>query len=135
MNHWGWFTIPIFIQLCHIVHIIFWGYSSHSNNIFKLQKRIIRIITNSRTRDSYRDLCKKLNISPFFSIYISLLISVIDNITLFKTNSELYEINTRNKNNFHPSQPRLSIYRNVVYYMGIKAFNHLPSYVKKLSRG
>jgi hypothetical protein len=37
------------------------------------------------------------------------------------------------KNNFHPSQPRLSIYRNGVYYMGIKAFNHLPSYLKKLS--
>jgi hypothetical protein len=65
---------------------------------------------------------------PFYSQYIfSLLIFVIDNISLFKTNFELYEINTRNKNNFHPSQPRLSIYRNGVYYMGIKAFNHLPS--------
>jgi hypothetical protein len=37
------------------------------------------------------------------------------------------------KNNFHLSQSRLSIYRNGVYYMGIKAFNHLPSYIKELS--
>jgi hypothetical protein len=72
---------------------------------------------------------------PFYSQYtFSLLIFVIDNISLFETNSELYEINTRNKNKFLPSQPRLSIYRNRVYYTSIKAFNHLPSYIKKLSR-
>jgi biopolymer transport protein ExbD len=95
---------------------------------------ITRIMTLSRNRDSCRDLFKKLNILPFYSQYIfSLLIFVIDNISLFKTNSELYETNTRNKSNFHPSQPRLSIHRNGVYYMGIKAFNHLPSYIKKLS--
>jgi hypothetical protein len=41
-------------------------------------------------------------------------------------------INARNKNNFHLSQPRLSIYRNGIYYMDIKAFNHLPSYIKEL---
>jgi hypothetical protein len=114
--------------------IIFWGTSSHNNNVFKLQKWIIRIITNSRNRDSCRDLFKKLNILPFYSQYIfSLLIFVIDNISLFKSNSELYEINTRNKNNVHPSRLRLSIYGNGVYYMGIKAFNHQPSYIKKLS--
>jgi hypothetical protein len=32
--------------------IIFWRNSPHSDNIFKLQKRAIRIITNSRNRDS-----------------------------------------------------------------------------------
>jgi hypothetical protein len=88
--------------------IIFWGNSSYSDNIFKLQKRVIKIITNSRTRDSCKGLFKKLDILPFYSQYIfSLLIFVIDNTSLFKTNSELYDINTRNKNNFHLSQPRL----------------------------
>jgi hypothetical protein len=81
-----------------------------------------------------KDLLKKLDILPFYSQYIfSLLIFVIDNTSLLKTNSELYDINTRNKNNFCLSQPRLLVYRNYVYYMGIKAFNHLPSYVKELS--
>jgi hypothetical protein len=92
------------------------------------------MITNSRNMDSCKDLFKKLDILPIYSQYIfSLLIFVIDNTSLFKTYSELYDINTRNKNNFHLSQPRLSIYRNGVYYMGIKAFNHLPSYIKELS--
>jgi hypothetical protein len=70
----------------------------------------------------------KLDILPFYSQYLfSLLISVIDNISQFKTNLELHDINTTNINNFHLSQPRLTIYRNGVYYMGIKAFNHLPT--------
>ena len=36
--------------------IIFWGNSHHSNNIFKIQKGIIRIITNTGSRDSFRQL-------------------------------------------------------------------------------
>jgi hypothetical protein len=36
--------------------IIFWGSSSVSNNIFKLQKRTIRIIANKGKRDSCRQL-------------------------------------------------------------------------------
>jgi hypothetical protein len=44
--------------------LIFWGSSSHSKIIFKLQKRIIRILTNSNCRSSCRDLFKTLNILP-----------------------------------------------------------------------
>jgi hypothetical protein len=88
--------------------IIFLGNSPHSNNIFKLQKRVVRIITNSRNRDSCRELFRELEILPFYSQYIfSLLIFVIDNISLFKTNSELY-INTRGKNNFYLLQPTIT---------------------------
>jgi hypothetical protein len=80
--------------------IIFWGNSAHSINIFKLQKRILRIITNSGNRVSCRHLFRKLDILPFYSQYLlSLFIFVIDNISLFKINSELYEINPRNINN------------------------------------
>jgi hypothetical protein len=94
--------------------IIFWGNSSHSNNIFKLQKKDYK----NYHKLQKLDLFKKLNILQFYSQYIfSLLIFVIDNISLFKTNSELYEINTRNKNNFHPSQPRLSIYRKYLIFV------------------
>jgi hypothetical protein len=55
----------IYVSYFHAVMsygIIFWGNSSHSGNIFKLQKRVIRIITNSRSRDSCRELFKKLDI-------------------------------------------------------------------------
>jgi hypothetical protein len=113
--------------------IIFWGNSSHSGNIFKLQTRVIRITTNSRSRESCRDLFKKLDILPLYSQYIYSLLNVVtDNIGLFKTNTELYNINTRSKNNLHLPQPRLSTYQKGIYYIGIKTFNHLPSYMKNL---
>ena len=45
--------------------IIFWGNSPHSNNIFKLQKREIRIIMNVDNRVSCRELFRKFNILPY----------------------------------------------------------------------
>jgi len=44
--------------------IIFWGNSSHSEEIFKIQKRIVRIIMNSSKHASCGQLFKELNILP-----------------------------------------------------------------------
>jgi hypothetical protein len=58
--------------------IIFWGNSPYSNNIFKLQKRAIRIIMNAGNKESCRELFKKLNILLLLSQYIlSLLLFVV----------------------------------------------------------
>jgi hypothetical protein len=48
--------------------IIFWGNQPYSE-IFKIQKRAIRIITNSRMRDSCRELFQRLEILPLYSQY------------------------------------------------------------------
>jgi len=53
--------------------LIFWGNSSFSNSISKIQKRILRIIMGTGTRDSYRELFEILNIVPLQSQYILLL--------------------------------------------------------------
>ena len=64
--------------------IIFWGNSSYSPHIFRLQKKAVRIITGSRPRDSCRELFKHLRILPLQSHYIlSLLIFVVDNKNFF----------------------------------------------------
>ena len=82
--------------------IIFWGNSSHSIHVFRLQKRVIRIITGSRLRDSCRQLFKKLGILPLISQYIlSLLLFIVKNKALFQLNSEVHSINTRYKSNLH----------------------------------
>jgi len=47
--------------------IIFWGNQPYSDKIFKIQKRVIRIITSSRRRDSCRKLFKNLGILPLYS--------------------------------------------------------------------
>ena len=48
-----------YVQLIITYGIIFGGNSPHSTDIFKIQKRIIQIMTKSRSRDSCRQLFKK----------------------------------------------------------------------------
>jgi hypothetical protein len=85
--------------------IIFWDNSPHSIHIFRLQKRIIRIITDSRSRDSCRELLKELKIlppPPPQSWYIFfLLLFMAKKREQFKSNSEIHGISTRHNNNFH----------------------------------
>jgi hypothetical protein len=62
--------------------IILWSDSSCANKVFILQKKKdIRIITNSRSRESCRDILKKLEIMTIYDqyIYIYILISLIHN--------------------------------------------------------
>ena len=66
--------------------IIFWGnsHAHHTNSIFKIQKRIIRIVSNSGRHDTCRQLFKHLQILSLPSQYIfSLLIFVIKNRDFF----------------------------------------------------
>ena len=76
--------------------IMFWGNSSHSEEIFKIQKKIIRIIMNSSKNASCRQLFKELNTLPIQSQYIfSILLFVIENKEQFLFNSQVHKINTR----------------------------------------
>jgi hypothetical protein len=114
--------------------IIFWGNQSHSEKIFKIQKRVIRIITNSRVRDSCRKRFKKLEILPLHSQYIfSLLIFVTNNKHLFTTNYQIHNIHTRLKTNLHLPIANLTKFQKRVYYSGIKIFNNLPHNIKELA--
>jgi len=89
--------------------IIFLGNQPYSDKIFKIQKRVIRIITGSRTRDSCKELLKKLEILPLYSQYIySISIFVIKNKHLFYTNNQIHSIHTRFKTNLHPPTANLT---------------------------
>jgi hypothetical protein len=60
--------------------IIFWGNSSCSEDIFKIRKRIVRLIMNSGKKASCRQLFRELNILPVQSRYIlSILLFVAKN--------------------------------------------------------
>jgi hypothetical protein len=114
--------------------IIFWGNQPHSEKIFKIQKRVIRIITNSRMRDSCRELFKRLEILPLYSQYIfSPSIFVIKNKHLFSTNNQIHSAHTRFKMNLHPPIANLIRFQKGVYYSGIKIFNNLPHDIKDLA--
>jgi hypothetical protein len=114
--------------------IIFWGNSLYSNNIFRLQKRITRIIMGVNSIHSCRQLFKILQILPLHSQYtLSLVLSVINNKNQFMVSSEVHSINTRSSSNLFQPLSHLTIYQKDRYYVGIMVFNSLPSQINDLS--
>jgi len=114
--------------------IIFWVNQPYSEKIFKIQKRVMRIITNSRMRDSYRELFQRLEILPLYSQYIfSPSIFVIKNKHLYNTDNQIQSVHTKFKTNLHPPIANLTKFQKGVYYSGIKIFNNLPHGIKELA--
>jgi len=111
--------------------IIFWGNSSHSEEMFKVQKKIIRIIMNLSKNASSRQTFRELNILPFPSQYIiSVLLFLTKNEDQFMTNSQMHKITTQQCFELYLSAANLTIYQKGVYYQGIKIYNHLRKAIK-----
>ena len=97
--------IMIYHFLFHAVMtygIIFWGNSSHSIQVFRIQKKAMRIIMERGNRESCRHVFKELNILPLMSQYIlSLLTFVSNNREQYFANSEIHDINPRHTSSLH----------------------------------
>jgi hypothetical protein len=127
--------IIYFSYVCSVMSygIIFWGNSHHSNSIFKIQKRIIRIITNAGSHDSCCQLFRQLQILSLPSRYIfSLLVFVNKNRDLFQSNYEIHYLNTRFDYNLRLPSTNLTLVQKGVLYSGRKIYNQLPSNIKVL---
>ena len=111
--------------------IIFWRNSNFCNNVFKIQKRIIRIITNKSKRDSCWQLFKQLQILKLPSQYMfSLFVYVAKHRDLFLSNSDIHNINTRYNDNLHLPTTNLTLVQRGVLYSGSKIYNNLPPHIK-----
>jgi len=76
--------------------------SSHITSIFKIQKRINILITGCSNRVSCCEVLKNLVVLPLHSQYIfSLLLFVVKNRELFRSNSDVRNINTRYHSDLH----------------------------------
>jgi hypothetical protein len=50
--------------------ILFWGGDSQSTKVYKLQKKVVRLICNVKRKTSCRELFTTLNILPVLCVYI-----------------------------------------------------------------
>jgi hypothetical protein len=113
---------------------MFWGNSSHAKRVFKLQKRVIRLIKCCGYRDSCREHFRDMNILPLSSQYIySLMMFVIKSREIFDTNRDCYEIDTRQNMNIHVYQVKLAKYGNGVCHMAVRIYNGLSTKLKIIS--
>jgi hypothetical protein len=96
--------------------LLFWEHSSDSIKIFRLQKKIIRIVMGSRSSDSCRKLFFNLEILPLPSQYIlSLLLCMIRNKIQFVVSSKIYHIDTMQHAVSHQPFVNLTKFQKGVY--------------------
>jgi len=96
---------------------LFWGISPHSKKIFRMQKRIVRIMMGCRRLATCRNLFKNLKILPLISQYIfSIAMFVIKHKQQLTLNSEIHNINTRQHLNLHQPSPNLTGFIHGIYY-------------------
>jgi hypothetical protein len=111
--------------------VIFWGNYPISKDIFKIQKRVIRIIANKPRRESCRHLFKQLKILTLPSQYIfSVPIFIAENRNLFTFNTHIHSFNTRNIFDLHLQSTHLTVVQRGVLHSGCRVFNQLPAYIK-----
>jgi len=112
----------------------FWSNFPHGMKIFRMKKRIVRIMMGYKNRVSCRNLFRKLEILSFVSQYILLLrLFVVKNKNLFTLNSENHTKSTRQFKNFYQPITNFTVYQKGVHYTGIRIFNNLPPYIKDIS--
>ena len=76
--------------------VIFWGSSSYVNKVFILQNKVIKIVTNTKPRDSCWEVFKSMEKVTLYSQYIySLVLYKINHKHLFDTNNEIHKYRNR----------------------------------------
>ena len=108
--------------------ILLWGKAADIQNIFVLQKRAVRAIYQLGARVSLRDFFKDIGILTVASQFIfANILYIRQNLHLYSKNSDIHNINTRNKDKLRVPFHRLHKVHNSFVGLGITFYNKLPS--------
>jgi hypothetical protein len=114
--------------------ILVWGISCHSKQIFKLQKKAVRIIAKAPPRTPCKPIFQKLKLLTLYDQYIlEIVFWVYNNLSIFMEGHTDHVYNTRHKNLIKPTSHRLTQYENSPQYIGPKLFNKIPNNLKNIS--
>lgn len=111
--------------------LILWGNSSHADTVFKIQKKVIRIIEGVHPRTSCAPLFKKLKVMTLYSLYMYNLVINIKRNSEIRKNSDYHTYHTRNKNLLRPDFQRLAVCQNRIDHIGARCFNKLPAHIQR----
>jgi hypothetical protein len=89
---------------------------------------------NSGKKGSCRNLLKNYVFFLLSQYILSLLMFVVTNKDLFKTNSDIHSFNRRFNHDLHIPVANLAVFQKAAWYSGIKVYDHLPQTLKQLSR-
>jgi len=108
--------------------IMFWGASAESRKVFLLQKRILRVITGSPPRATWRTLFCKFGILTMVAQYVLCLMKFLaSNLELFTFNTSVHGINTRTSSKLDKPSVRLKLNQQGPYNSCVNIYNKLPN--------
>jgi len=124
----------IYPYLTYCIEI--WGSAANTHlfPLLKLQKKFVRIATNSNYLAHTENLFSQLSILPLAKLYVynvlvfmykidhRLLPSIFTD--MFTYNTEIHRYNTRSQNQFHIPLMRLTVGQNTLKYKGPKIWNN-----------
>jgi hypothetical protein len=117
--------------------ILFWGGigSELSKRIFRIEKRVIRLMSGVSSRTSCRQLFKELKILTLASLYIFEITCYIRKCCQsLEQNYQIHQHNTRRKPDIHVNMQKTELYRKSVINMGTRVYNNLPKYLKEIRK-
>ena len=122
-----------------------WGntYKSHLSKMYILQKKAVRIITNSHVQSPSAPLFKELQILSIYDLItlntLIFMYSINANIlpdkfsNMFVSNSNIHNYFTRQRHHYHQPNLRSTSGLNSLIYNGVKKWNNLPYCIKSSS--
>ena len=115
----------------------FWGYVNKVSfdKIFRAQKSLIRLISNSTRFSHTEPLFKELNILKLCDLKKLEVTKLIfadkfNKFFNFELRSTVHSYSTRNQNLYNLPYPRSNILKNSLFYDGIKLYNLLSPAIK-----
>lgn len=113
--------------------ILCWGHSCHSERLFKIQRRVVRFITNLGYRDDVKSKFTQEKILTLPCVYIFECLKFMKkNLDLYEKNGDIHQYHTRTKDDIVKKFLRISKSRNSGNYYGPTFFNKLPTSIRKL---
>ncbi len=114
--------------------LVLWGNCSRVKEVLVLQKKAIRVITNSELDAHCKPLFIKLKLQTVINLYIfDLICYAIKDKDNFKYNYDKHSYSTRNKDNVSIEYARLSKTCNSYPVVSLKIFNKLKKLFDKFS--
>ena len=112
--------------------VAFWGNSTESGKVFKLQKRVIRLMTGNNVRTSCRPLFPRLGIMTLSYQYIFSLMRFLSRNQLYTFNFTIHNYNTRYRIQLHKPSTALTLYQKGLCHESVRIYNKLPNNIAEL---
>jgi hypothetical protein len=113
--------------------IMFWGAAKESIKVFRIQKKVIRLIPGVNRRTSCISIFSQYKILTLSSLYILVSLCFIKELNdNLECNSQKYHYSTTGKKKIYIQAYKTAVLQNSVLNMASRLFNKLPERIRIL---